>query len=71
MINCQAQLITGMYSSTLIHPLLYEIGLILALILLDYCQKIYAHQLVSFPDLHLTLFISLRKRDAEFQLEYC
>ncbi len=43
MINRQACSITGMYSSTPIYPLLCEAGLILASILLDYRQRMYAH----------------------------
>lgn len=39
LVNRQARSITGMYSSTPIHPLLGEAGLIPAKILLDSCQK--------------------------------
>lgn len=39
LVNRQARSITGMYSSTPIHPLLSEAGLIPAKILLDSCQK--------------------------------
>ncbi len=70
MINRQARLITGMYSSTPIHPLLCEAGLTPASILLDYRQRVYAHRLVSLPDLHPVkeiLPISLRKGDVGFQ----
>lgn len=70
MINRQAQSITGMYSSILIHPFLCKAGLIPASILLDYCQTVYAHRLLSLPELHPTkviLPISLRKEDGGFQ----
>ncbi len=70
MINRQAQSITGMYSSTPIHPLLCEAGLIPASILLDYRQRRYTHRLLSLPDSHPTkkiLLISLRERDGGFQ----
>lgn len=70
MINRQARSITGMYSSTPIHPLLYEAGLTPAPILLDHRQKVYAHRLLGLPDLHPAkeiLPISLRKGDGGFQ----
>ncbi len=70
MINRQARSITGMYSSTPIHSLLCEAGLIPASILLDYRQRIYAHWLLSLSDLHPTkdIFpISLRKGDGSLQ----
>ena len=72
MINRQAQSITGMYSSTPVHPLLCEAGLSPAFILLDYRQRLYTHRLLSLPDLHLTkkiLPISLREGDRGFQPE--
>ncbi len=59
-----------MYSSTPIHPLICEAGLIPASILLDYRQRLYTHRLLSLPDLHPTkeiLPISLRERDRGFQ----
>ena len=64
MINRQARSITGMYSSTPVHPLLCEAGLISASILLDYRQRLYTHRLLSLPDSHPTkeiLPISLRE----------
>ena len=70
MINQQARLITGMYSSTPIHPLLCEAGLIPASILLDYHQRRYTHRLLSLPDSHPTKEISpisLREGDRGFQ----
>ncbi len=72
MINRQARSITGMYSSTPIHPLLCEAGLIPASILLDYRQRVYAHRLLSFPDLHPAkeiLPINLREGDKGFRPE--
>ncbi len=66
MINRQARSITGMYPSTLIHPLLCEAGLVPASILLDYRQRQYTHRLLSLSDSHPTkeiLPISLREED--------
>ena len=70
MINRQARLITGMYSSTPIHSLLSEAGLIPTLTLLDYRQRMYTCQLLRLPDRHPAkeiLPISLRKVDQDFQ----
>lgn len=39
-----------MYLSTPIDPLLYEAGLTSASIILNYCQRLYAYWLFSFPD---------------------
>ena len=71
-INRQARLITRMYSSTPIHPLLCKASLSPAFILLNYRQKLYTHRLLSLPNLHPTkkiLPISLREGDRGFQLE--
>lgn len=57
---------TGIYLSTLIHPLLSETGLIFAQILLKNCQRIYAYWLFTLLDKNLTktfLLISLKNRD--------
>lgn len=70
MINCQAQSITEIYSSTPIHSLLCEVGLISASILLDKRQRIYTYRLFSLLDLHPAkeiLHISLRKVDGSLQ----
>ena len=70
MINRQARSITEMYSSTPIHPLLCEAGLIPASVLLDYRQRIYACRLLRLPEMHPAkeiLSISLRKGDQDFQ----
>lgn len=70
MINRQARSITGMYSSTPIHPLLSEAGLIPASVLLDYRQRIYTCRLLRLPEMHPAkeiLPISLRKSDQDFQ----
>lgn len=69
MINRQARLIKGIYSSTPIHPLLCEAGLVPALVL-DYCQRVYTHWLHSLSNLHPAkeiLPISLREGDRGFQ----
>ena len=71
MINRQVESITGMYSSTPIHPLLCEAGLIPASILLDYRQRIYTCRLLRLPEIHPAkniLPISLRNGDQGFQL---
>lgn len=70
--NClidQARSITGMYSSTLIHPLLCEAGLILASTFLNYRQTQFAYRPLSLRDQHAKniLPISLRKWDASYQ----
>lgn len=68
--NRQARSITGMYPSTLLHPLLSEAGLILASTLLDYRQRLYAYRLLSLPDEHPAkqiLLISLRIGDGSSQ----
>lgn len=70
MINWQARSITGMYSSTPVHPLLCEAGLIPTSILLDYRQGRYTHRLLSLHDSRPTkkiLPISLREGDRGFQ----
>ncbi len=70
MINRQARSITGMYSSTPIHPLLCKAGLIPASILLDYRQRAYTCRLLVLSELHSAkeiLPISLRKGDQDFQ----
>lgn len=70
MSNRQAQSITGMYSSTPIHPLLCEAGLIPASILLDYRQRVYTCRLLKLSEMHLAkniLPISLRNGDQGFQ----
>ena len=70
MINRQARSVTKMYSSTPIHPLLYESGLIPASILLNYRQRRYTHRLLCLPDLHPSkeiLSISLREGDNGLQ----
>ena len=69
-INCQAQSITQMYSSTSIHSLLCKADLISDSILLDYCQCIYAHRLLSLPELHPAkqiLPVGLKNGDKGFQ----
>ena len=53
MLNCQAQSITGIYPSILLYLLLFEIGLIPASTLLDYCKRLYAYRLLSLHDQHL------------------
>lgn len=71
MLNQQAQSITGMYPSTLLHLLLCEDDLATASAVLDYWQRLYRHRLLSLPDQHSikeNLPISLRLRDASFQL---
>ena len=68
--NRQARSITGMYRSTPLHPLLCEAGIIPASTHLDYRQRLYAHRLLSLPDLHPAkeiLPISLRVGDEGFQ----
>ncbi len=70
MINRQARSITGMYSSTPIHPLLCEVGLVIASALLDHRQRVYTHRLLCLQDSHPTkeiLPISLREGDRGFQ----
>ena len=70
MINRQARSITGMYSTTLIHPLLCEAGLVPASVLLDHRQRVYTHRLLCLPNSHPTkeiLPISLREGDRAFQ----
>ena len=70
MINRQARSITGMYSSTPVHPLKCEAGLIPASILLDYRQRAYTCRLLRLSELHPAkeiLPISLRKGDQDFQ----
>ena len=69
-INRQARLMTGMYPSTPIHPLICEAGLVLAPKLLNYSQRQYAFRLLSLSDQHPIkeiLPISLRKGDAGSQ----
>ena len=69
-INRQARSITRMYSSTPIHPLLCEAGLIPASVLLDYRQRIYTCRLLRLPEMHPAkeiLPISLGKGDQDFQ----
>lgn len=59
-----------MYRSTPLHPLLCEAGIIPASTYLDYRQRLYAHRLLSLPDLHPAkeiLPISLRVGDEGFQ----
>lgn len=61
----QACSITGMDSSIFLHLFLCEAVLTLARITLDTCQKLYNHQLISFPDeypANKILPISLRIR---------
>ena len=41
-----------MYSSIPLYLLLLKTGFILAFIVLNYCQRLYIHQLFSFPDLY-------------------
>ncbi len=70
LLNRQARLITGMYPSTPIHPLLSEAGLIPASTLLDYRQRLYAYRLLSLLDEHPAkqiLPVSLRIGDGSFQ----
>ncbi len=72
LLNRQARLITGMYLSTPVYPLLCEAGLTPTSIILDNRQRLYAYRLPSFPDEHLTekiLPISLRVGDRTFQPE--
>lgn len=72
MINRQARSITGMYPSTLVHPLLCEVGLIPASILLGYRQRRYTYRLLSLPESHPTkeiLRVSLREGDRGFRPE--
>ncbi len=66
LLNRQARLITGMYPSTPVHPLLCEADLTPASIILDSQQRLYAYWLLSLPDEHPTkkiLPISLRRGD--------
>ena len=68
--NCQARSIIEMYFSTLLYPLLCEPGLILVSIYLNYCQRSYAHRLLSLQDQHPVkeiLPVSLKKRDGGYQ----
>ncbi len=61
-----------MYSGTPIHLLLCKAGFIPAPIVFDYRQRVYAHQLLSFPELHPAkqiLRVSLRKRNRDVQSE--
>ena len=70
MLNRQARSITGMYSSTPLHPLLCEVGLAPASILLDHRQRLYTYRLLCLPDQHPAkeiLPVSLRLGDASFQ----
>ena len=58
-----------MYPSTPIYPHLCEAGLILATIVLDNCQRLYAYWLLSLSDNHLAkkiLPVSLRMEDVAF-----
>ena len=60
-----------MYFSTPVYLLLCKAGFILASILLDYCQRLYTHQLFSLPNVHPTkeiIPICLKKGDKRFQL---
>lgn len=69
-INREARSLTGMYSSTPINPLPCKTALILAVILLNYRQRVSSYQLLSLPDLHPTKkipLISLKKRYGGFQ----
>ena len=52
MLSQQAQLITGMYLSTPIHPLLCKVGFTPDFIILDTCQRLYGYWLLSFLDKH-------------------
>ena len=70
-LNRQARSITGMYSSTPIHSLLSEAGLIPAKILLNSYQKKYAYRLLTLPDYYSakkTLPVSMREGDGNSQL---
>lgn len=72
LINRQARLITGMYQSSPISPLMSESGLLPAHILLDCRQRIYAHRTLSLPDSIPTkdiLPLSLRIGDGNAQPE--
>lgn len=67
MLNRRTYLITEMYSSTFLHPLLYEAALIPACITLNTRQRLYDYQLISLPDKYLTkkiLLISLKIEDS-------
>ena len=66
----QTRAIIRMYSSTPVHLLLCEAGLIPAKLLLNYCQQTYAYWLLTLPDHHPTkneLPVSLKKRDESSQ----
>lgn len=65
------QSIIRIYFSTPIHSLFYAASLILASIMLNYRQYVYAFWLLDFPDLHPAkeiLLVSLKKGDKSFQL---
>ena len=40
-----------MYQSKPISPLMSELGLFPAQVLLDFCQRVYAYRILSLPDL--------------------
>ena len=50
LINRQARSITGMYQSSPISPLMNDLGLLPAHILLDSRQRAYAHRILCLPD---------------------
>lgn len=59
-----------MYRSIPIAPLMSKAGLILAKIMLDYCQCKYVYRLLTLSDRHPTkdiLSVSLRNRDSSTQ----
>lgn len=59
-----------MYSNTLVHLLLYKVGLTPASIILNSRQRLYVYRLLSFFDqysIKKILLISLRIKDRTFQ----
>ncbi len=50
LLNRQARTITGIYRSTPVGPLISELGLVPAHVLLDYQQSKYAYGLLTLPD---------------------
>ena len=72
LINRQARSITGMHQSTPISSLMSASGLLPAHVLSDFCQRAYAHLILSFPNSIPTeniLPISLREGDGHTQPE--
>lgn len=70
LLNRQGQVITSMYQSTFIAPLISKAGLISARIMLNYCQRKYSYCLLTLPDGQSTkkvLLISLKMSDGSAQ----